>query len=330
MTSFRKTHSNNHLNTSFADMDLSTKNLYDKIELRDADGGPWTQWWRVRYKGGEWDGEKLKVFVVLHSHNDPGWKLTVDEYYKRQIEESESGNLFHDHIQGEDENAEDVRMADHLRPMEELLRIPILGIEDAIVVLAVLADQFELTPELLDFVSVLPSDTETYPREERKAVTIMSGLTLNGYFIPHSNFLIYQDEELEPETITEVVEIASSKSTPLVPSPETPPLSVPKPKEDFKPNPHQPLIPCSSQLQEEKFHALENLTERADHFVYKIDIVDSLCDKFPIENNSLSGNPTPSSRSMVESLSPLPTPFGDSDSLLEETDTLLSHSDDSL
>ncbi|GJZ39765.1 hypothetical protein Tco_0586328 [Tanacetum coccineum] len=33
---------------------------------------------------------------------------------------------------------------------------------------------------------------------------------------------------------------------------------------------------------------------------------------------------------MVESLSPLPTPFGDSDSLLEETDTLLSHSDDSL
>ncbi|GKD75861.1 putative reverse transcriptase domain-containing protein [Tanacetum coccineum] len=42
------------------------------------------------------------------------------------------------------------------------------------------------------------------------------------------------------------------------------------------------------------------------------------------------GNLTPSSDSVVESLSPLPTPFGDSDSLLEETDTLLSHSDDSL
>ncbi|GKB73305.1 hypothetical protein Tco_0934717 [Tanacetum coccineum] len=37
--------------------------------------------------------------------------------------------------------------------MEELLRIPILSIEDAIVVLAVLADQFELKPELLDFIS---------------------------------------------------------------------------------------------------------------------------------------------------------------------------------
>ncbi|GJU16437.1 hypothetical protein Tco_1144403 [Tanacetum coccineum] len=46
--------------------------------------------------------------------------------------------------------------------------------------------------------------------------------------------------------------------------------------------------------------------------------------------HSLSGNPTPSADSMVESLSPLHTPFGDSDSLLEEIDTLLSHSDDSL
>ncbi|GJT99221.1 hypothetical protein Tco_1094739 [Tanacetum coccineum] len=46
--------------------------------------------------------------------------------------------------------------------------------------------------------------------------------------------------------------------------------------------------------------------------------------------HSLSGNPTPSSDFVVESLSPLPTPFRDSDSLLEETDILLSHSDDSL
>ncbi|GJT92111.1 hypothetical protein Tco_1080956 [Tanacetum coccineum] len=46
--------------------------------------------------------------------------------------------------------------------------------------------------------------------------------------------------------------------------------------------------------------------------------------------HSLSGNPTLSSDPVVASLPPLPTPFGDSDSLLEETDTLLSHSDDSL
>ncbi|GKE79768.1 reverse transcriptase domain-containing protein, partial [Tanacetum coccineum] len=77
------------------------------------------------------------------------------------------------------------------------------------------------------------SDTETYPREERKAVTTMSGLTLHGSFIPHSNFL---NEELEPKTITKVMEIASSKSTPLVPPPKTPSLSAPKPKEDLEPN----------------------------------------------------------------------------------------------
>ncbi|GJZ03434.1 hypothetical protein Tco_0536709 [Tanacetum coccineum] len=147
-------------------------------------------------------------------------------------------------------------MANHLRPMEELLRIPIEGIEDAIVVLAILADQFELKPELLDFLKalqerplgVLPSDTETYLREEHKAVTTMSGLTLDGSFIPHSNFLVYQEEELEPKTITEVMEIASSQIKPLVPPPETPPLSTPKLKENLEPNPHHPPISCPSRL----------------------------------------------------------------------------------
>lgn len=65
-------------------MDITTKELYDRIEFLDIDGGPWKQGWRVSYKGDEWDSEKLKVFVVPHSHNDPGWKLTVEEYYERQ------------------------------------------------------------------------------------------------------------------------------------------------------------------------------------------------------------------------------------------------------
>ncbi|GKC79787.1 hypothetical protein Tco_1130561, partial [Tanacetum coccineum] len=92
------------------------------------------------------------------------------------------------------------------------------------------------------------------------------------------------EKDQEPETITEVVEIASSKSTPLVPPPETPSL---------------------------------------------IDIVDSLCDKLPIENNSLSGSPTLSPDPVVESLSPSLTPSGEIDLLLEETDTFL-YLDDSI
>ncbi|GJZ25092.1 hypothetical protein Tco_0562551 [Tanacetum coccineum] len=109
--------------------------------------------------------------------------------------------------------------------------------------------------------------------------------------IPHSNFLVDKKEEPEPETITEVVEIASSQSTPLVPPPETPPLSAPKPKED--PTPNQPSIPYPSWFQNDEFQALKNPTGHADHFVYRIDIVDSF------------------------------------DSLVEETDALLSHFNDS-
>ncbi|KAK0590368.1 hypothetical protein LWI29_026028 [Acer saccharum] len=69
---------------SEARVDITTKALYDNIEFLDVDGGPWKQGWRVNYKGDEWDNEKLKIFVVPHSHNDPGWKLTVEEYYDRQ------------------------------------------------------------------------------------------------------------------------------------------------------------------------------------------------------------------------------------------------------
>nr|GEX78070.1 ribonuclease H-like domain-containing protein [Tanacetum cinerariifolium] len=57
---------------------------------------------------------------------------------------------------------------------------------------------------------------------------------------------------------------------------------------------------------------------------------DSECDLSLCENNSMSGNPTPSSYSEVESLSPSPIPYEDSDPLLEETDILLSHFDSSL
>nr|GEY62880.1 hypothetical protein [Tanacetum cinerariifolium] len=56
---------------------------------------------------------------------------------------------------------------------------------------------------------------------------------------------------------------------------------------------------------------------------------DSEFDLSSCENNSMSGNPTPSSNSEVGSISPSPIPYKDSDPLLEETDILLSHFDNS-
>jgi alpha-mannosidase II len=71
-------------------------NLYSNLSFENIDGGVWSQGFEIKYDNQAIQKEKrLEVIVVPHTHCDPGWGWTFEEYYSMRAERILDGIVEH-------------------------------------------------------------------------------------------------------------------------------------------------------------------------------------------------------------------------------------------
>ncbi|CAH8860380.1 unnamed protein product [Trichobilharzia szidati] len=55
--------------------------VYNQLAFDNKPGGAWTQGFPISYNMDHWKDRPLEVFIVPFSHQDPGWRKTLEDYF---------------------------------------------------------------------------------------------------------------------------------------------------------------------------------------------------------------------------------------------------------
>ncbi|THD19710.1 Alpha-mannosidase 2x [Fasciola hepatica] len=63
---------------------MEMEKIFEELKFDNKPGGVWKQGFEITYNMSQWEREPLEVFLVPHSHQDPGWIFTIDEYFEKK------------------------------------------------------------------------------------------------------------------------------------------------------------------------------------------------------------------------------------------------------